>query len=558
MKKVVLKSIKYFFIIFFLSIYGQEKFSNPIIRGGYPDPSVCKVGDTFYLVNSSFEYFPGLPIHKSKDLVNWELIGYGLHRKSQVDSIVNLIDVQSNGGIHAPTIRHKDGVYYIITTNVYYDEKQKKAEMVNFIITAKNPAGPWSDPIHILGAPGIDPDLFFDDNGKVWYVGNQMPENPNFNGEGEIWLQELDINEFKLVGEKHLLWRGACGGVWAEGPHMYKKDGRYYLLIAEGGTSFNHAVMVALSDNIEGPYISNPRNPIITSRHLSYDNWVNSTGHGDIIELDDGRNYMVLLGIRNQIERGSNMGRETFLAPITWEREPFEWKETKHLWPVVSPKTGRIELSNDFVFNNSIQNIETSFKDNFESDKLNLKWNFRRYPIENIFHLNKNDKRLNLICHPNQIKERGRAALLGFKQTESSFEYLTQMYFEPNTNGSEAGISFFQKDDNYINFTLIKDNGKHYLQAYVDKKGELISTKKEHLEQFKGQIKFKVIADREAYKLYFLTKGTHFNLFATLDGSSLKSNGYTGAHLGLYATSNGRKTKDSASFDYVNYLIKKK
>ena len=558
MKKLILKSIKYFFIIFFLSIYGQEKFSNPIIRGGYPDPSICKVGDTFYLVNSSFEYFPGLPIHKSKDLINWELIGYGLNRKSQVDSTVNLVDVQSNGGIHAPTIRYKDGVYYIITTNVYYDEKEKKAEMVNFIITAKNPAGPWSDPIHILGAPGIDPDLFFDDDGKVWYVGNQMPENPNFDGEGEIWLQELDINEFKLVGEKHLLWRGACGGVWAEGPHMYKKDGRYYLLIAEGGTSFNHAVMVALSDNIEGPYTSNPRNPIITSRHLSYDNWVNSTGHGDIIQLDDGRNYMVLLGIRNQIERGSNMGRETFLAPVTWEREPFEWKETKHLWPVVSPKTGRIELSNDIVFNNSIQNMETSFKDNFDSEKLNLKWNFRRYPIENIFHLNKKDKRLNLICHPNQIKERDRAALLGFKQTESSFEYLTEMYFEPNTNGSEAGISFFQKDDNYINFTLIKDDGKHYLQAYAVKNGELISTKKEHLEQFKGQIKFKVIADKEAYKLYFSTKGTYFNLFTSLDGSSLKSNGYTGVHLGLYATSNGKKTKDSASFEYVNYLTKKK
>ena len=558
MKKLILKSIKYFFIIFFLSIYGQEKFSNPIIRGGYPDPSICKVGDTFYLVNSSFEYFPGLPIHKSKDLINWELIGYGLHRKSQVDSTVNLVDVQSNGGIHAPTIRYKDGVYYIITTNVYYDEKEKKAEMVNFIITAKNPAGPWSDPIHILGAPGIDPDLFFDDDGKVWYVGNQMPENPNFDGEGEIWLQELDINEFKLVGEKHLLWRGACGGVWAEGPHMYKKDGRYYLLIAEGGTSFNHAVMVALSDNIEGPYISNPRNPIITSRHLSYDNWVNSTGHGDIIQLDDGRNYMVLLGIRNQIERGSNMGRETFLAPVTWEREPFEWKETKHLWPVVSPKTGRIELSNDLVFNNSIQNIETSFKDNFESDNLNLKWNFRRYPIENIFHLDKKNQRLNLICHPNKIKERGRAALLGFKQTESSFEYLTQMHFEPNTNGSEAGISFFQKDDNYINFTLIKEDSKHYLQAYVVKNGELIFTKKEHLEQFKDQIKFKVIANKEVYKLYFSTQGTYFSLFATLDGSSLKSNGYTGVHLGLYATSNGKETKDSASFDYVNYLIKKK
>jgi len=552
--------IKYLLIFLFLSFStnAQENFSNPIIPGGYPDPSICKVGDTFYIVNSSFEYFPGLPIHKSKDLINWELIGYGLHRKSQVNSTVNLIDVQSNGGIHAPTIRHKDGVYYIITTNVYYDEEKGKADMVNFIITAENPVGPWSDPIHILGAPGIDPDLFFDDDGKVWYVGNQMPENPNFDGEGEIWLQELDLSEFKLVGEKHLLWRGACGGVWAEGPHMYKKDGRYYLLIAEGGTSFNHAVMVALSDNIEGPYISNPRNPIITSRHLSYDNWVNSTGHGDIIELDDGRNYMVLLGIRNQIKRGSNMGRETFIVPLTWEREPFEWKEIKHLWPVVSPETGRVEILNNVVFNNTIQNNDRSFIDNFETESLHLNWNFRRYPLEDIYQINKEESRLNLLCHPNKIKERGRAALLGFKQTESDFEYLTQMYFYPNSSDSEAGISLFQKDDNYINFTIIKKGDKHYLQAYVMKNGEILELIKDELRLYKGNIKFKVIADKDVYKLYYSLKGMHFKLFAKLEGPYLKSNGYTGAHLGLYATGNGNNNQDFASFDYVNYLIKKK
>ena len=536
----------------------QEKFSNPIISGGYPDPSICKVGDTFYIVNSSFEYFPGLPIHKSKDLINWELIGYGLHRKSQVDSTVNLIDVQSNGGIHAPTIRYKDGVYYIITTNVYYDEEKEKTDMVNFIITAKNPAGPWSDPIHIVGAPGIDPDLFFDDDGKAWYVGNQMPENPNFDGEGEIWLQELDLSEFKLVGEKHLLWRGACGGVWAEGPHIYKKDGRYYLLIAEGGTSFNHAVMVALSDKIEGPYISNPRNPIITSRHLTYDNWVNSTGHGDIIELDDGRNYMVLLGIRNQIERGSNMGRETFIVPLTWEREPFEWKEIKHLWPVVSPETGRVEILNNVVFNNTIQNNDRSFTDNFETESLYLNWNFRRYPLEDIYQINKEESRLDLLCHPNKIKERGRAALLGFKQTESDFEYLTQMYFDPNSSDSEAGISLFQKDDNYINFTIIKKGDKHNLQAYVVKNGEILEIIKDELKQYKGNIKFKVIAEKDIYKLYYSSKGINFNLFTTFEGSLLKSNGYTGAHLGLYATGNGKKNQDVASFDYVSYLTKKK
>ena len=558
MKNLTFKLIQFVFTVFFLSSFGQEKFSNPIIRGGYPDPSICKVGDTFYLVNSSFEYFPGLPIHKSKDLINWELIGYGLDRESQVSSKVNLIDVQSNGGIHAPTIRYHDGVFYIITTNVYFDVDKQKADMINFIITADNPSGPWSDPIHILGAPGIDPDLFFDDDGRVWYVGNQMPKNPNFNGEGEIWLQELDLNEFKLIGERHLLWRGACGGDWAEGPHMYKKDGRYYLLIAEGGTSFNHAVMVALSDNIEGPYISNPRNPIITSRHLSYDNWVNSTGHGDIIELDDGKNYMVLLGIRNEIERGSNMGRETFLAPVNWEREPFEWKETKHLWPVVAAETGRVERINEVVFSGSIQNIATSFEDKFESDNLDLKWNFRRYPIEKIFYLDKQQNRLNLICHHNQIKERVSAALLGFKQTESNFEYSTQMFFEPLNNGSEAGISIFQKDDNYINFTLIRNDDKIVLQSYAVKNTEIEEFLIKPIKQYNGQIEFRIIANEDSYKLYYKTSRKDFELFTILKGNLLISKGYTGAHLGLYATGNGKKSKDFASFDYVNYLTKKK
>ena len=189
---------------FGLSAFGQTKkatvstqntiFKNPIIPGGYPDPSICKVGDTFYIVNSTFEYFPGLPIHKSKDLINWELIGHGLHRPEQCTGEVNLVDVQSDGGIHAPTIRYNNGTFYIITTNVYYNEDSKTTDFVNFIITAQNPEGPWSEPHVLDGAPGIDPDIFFDEDGKVWYVGTHAPENPNFEGEGEIWLQEIDLN----------------------------------------------------------------------------------------------------------------------------------------------------------------------------------------------------------------------------------------------------------------------------------------------------------------------------------------------------------------------------
>jgi alpha-N-arabinofuranosidase len=556
LKKKSIKIIKFLFVLFSISSFGQEVFKNPILAGGYPDPSICKVGDTFYLVNSSFEYFPGLPIHKSTDLINWELIGHGLHRESQASSTVNLVDVQSNGGIHAPTIRYNKGVYYIISTNVYYDAEKNKADMVNFIITANNPTGPWSDPIHIEGAPGIDPDLFFDDNGRVWYVGNQAPENPSFDGEGEIWLQELDLNEYSLIGERYLLWRGACGGVWAEGPHMYKKDGKYYLIIAEGGTSFNHAVMVAMSENIEGPYISNPRNPILTSRHLSYDNWVNSTGHGDIVELDDGRYYMVILGIRNEINRGSNMGRETFIAPLSWEREPFEWKENKDLWPVVSPISGKVEKENEVIFTNSTQINSYNFRDDFNSKTLGLKWNFRRLPLENIYSLDKREGFLRIFSNQNIIKERHRAALMGFKQNQTNFEYFTSMNFNPENNKSEAGISIFQKDDNYLNFTVVKKDGNFFIKVNAYNNNKLILKDEQLIPDYKGKIKLKISSEEGEYKLFYSTRGFRYRFFDKLKNDILLSKGYTGAHIGLYITSNGEDSNDYVDFDYVDYSVK--
>jgi alpha-N-arabinofuranosidase len=268
-------------LVFLLSpvaILAQElTFTNPILPGAHPDPSICKDAEYYYIVNSSFEYFPGLPIHRSKDLVNWELIGYGLHREDQCNGENNLVDVQGNGGIHAPTIRYRDGVYYIITTNIYNQiEPTQETKFINFIITAENPEGPWSDPYIIEGAPGIDPDLLFDDDGKVYFVGTHSPGDKNKNGIGEIWVQELDLENWELVGERTTVWAGACGGCCVEGPHMYKIDGVYYLMVAEGGTSFNHAVMIAASDKITGPFESNPRNPILTSRHLSKNNWSHS------------------------------------------------------------------------------------------------------------------------------------------------------------------------------------------------------------------------------------------------------------------------------------------
>ncbi len=532
----------------------QNSFINPIIPGGYPDPSICKVGDTFYVVNSSFEYFPGLPIHKSKDLINWELIGYGLHRAEQCADEVNLVDVQSDGGIHAPTIRYNKGTFYIITTNVYYNEEKKTTDFVNFILTAKNPEGPWSEPHVLEGAPGIDPDIFFDNDGTVWYVGTHSPENPNFEGEGEIWLQQIDAENWKLIGERHYLWRGACGGVWVEGPHLYKRDNRYYLMVAEGGTSFNHAVMIAVSDSIKGPYIPNDRNPILSTRQLSYDNWVHSTGHADLIELNDGRWYMVALGIRGEEDRGSNMGRETHLIPMQWEREPFWWKEKKYEWPVVAPQTGKVERSNPVPFKGTTQKRNLSFIDNFDSSNLKLDWNFRRVPLPNTFSLSARKDHLRLYTNPNTIQERGRASLIGFRQTETDFEFRAKMSFKPKSNNSEAGISLFQKDDNYFTLTVIKEDKGFKLQLKLaEPNAEPIILKKQAIPNYTGEITFNVKSENYGYSFYYSLDGTEFNLFEKTKSNHILSKKYTGAYLGIYTTSSGINSKDYVDFDWVRY-----
>jgi len=547
------------------SVWAQPStFINPILPGAYPDPSICRVGEEYYIVNSSFEYFPGLPIHKSDDLVNWELIGYGLHRAGQCTGTNNLVDVQSNGGIHAPTIRYNNGTFYIITTNIYTPpEDGRETQFINFIITAKKPEGPWSDPHIIQGAPGIDPDLFFDDDGKVYFVGTHQAGDKNANGIGEIWVQELNLDNWSLMGERTTIWGGACGGCCVEGPHMYKKEGKYYIMVAEGGTSFNHAVMIAASDNITGPFESSPRNPILTSRHLSKDNWVHSTGHADLVELADGRWYMVALGIRGDEERGSNMGRETHLIPVTWEGSTVRWEEVSEgewapvefMYPVGAPETGKVEKINPLPFKRKPQYSNDAFADNFDGESLGLQWNFRRVPLPNTYSLTDKSGSLRLFLHPNVITNRERASLIGFRQRESDFQYEASMSYQPKRANEEAGISMFQKDDNFINYTISKNEQGLYLKLTISEKTKApYVVKSISIPQFRGDIIFKVTSmdDQYVYE-YSLNNGNSFNKFATTASTIILNNGYTGAFFGVYATSNGNKTKAYADFDWVKY-----
>ncbi len=564
MKNFISSQVFFLFLIF--NVYSQDTFINPIINGGYPDPSIVRVENDFYIVNSSFEYFPALPIHHSKDLVNWELIGYGIDRPSQGTGKVNLYDVQQQGGIHAPSIRYHDGLFYIVTTNVYSPEdKSKPTEMVNFILTAKNPAGPWSDPYIIEGAPGIDPDIFFDDNGKVWFVGTHDTGNPNKNGIGEIWIQELDLDNWKLKGQRHSIWRGACGGCCVEGPHIYKQYGRYYLMVAEGGTSYNHAVMIASSKNIEGPYDSNPKNPILTSRHLSNNNWVHSTGHADLVQLKDKRWYMVSLGIRNEMDSTSNMGRETHLMPVVWEEAWDNWVEVEEgrwepviiKWPVVAPNTGKVERNTSIPFLEKKQNINYSFYDDFTSSKLDLQWNFRRVPRENTYELNSKNKTLKLNLSPKSFELRSQYNLMGFRQKETEFEYSSSMNFKPKKNFSEAGLSIFSQDDNYINFTVKKHNNKTLLNLSVKPRDQKLDIIKSISLKYNENIILKILSKDNKYIYYYsLDDGNSFDVFTETAANLVLCKGYIGTNLGLYASSNGYKTKEYAEFEWVKNTIK--
>jgi len=518
------------------------KFSNPIIPGFAPDPSIVRVGDDFWLVNSTFEYFPGIPIYHSTDLVSWRLVNYALTRPSQAD----LATLKSSDGIHASTIRYHDGVFYIITTN------NIDGNMVNFVVTASDPGGEWSEPRVLEGAPGIDPSLFFDDDGRAWYVGNRIPPDPDFPGQAEIWLQEVDIEAMQLVGERHFLWRGCCGGVWAEGPHIYKRDGYYYLLISEGGTSFDHAMAVAISKNITGPYESNPRNPVLTHRHLSYDYPISGVGHADLVELEDGRWYSVALGWRLLDGEHGILGRETFLVPVTWETEPYDWKDEPLSWPVFSPDTGKVELHYPTPFGNEAELHDYALRDDFDGESLGPDWNYRRSPARDFATLEAGALRLEL--QPATLRERSQYSFVGIRQRHFEFEASTSMKLTVDNKAAEAGMALVQNDRSALLLTFGGDGSlrlKHHRDADTEQLAiASIDSDEVHLKVTGHYLDlgFHYSADGEEWQ----------TLKAGVDGSLLSPSriggfNYTGVYVGLYGSVNGGKDRGHARFEYFEY-----
>jgi len=513
----------------------MKTFQNPILPGFYPDPSICRVNDDYYLVTSTFAYFPGVPIFHSKDLVNWEQIGHVLDRPSQIP----LEGLRHSQGIYAPTIRYHEGVFYMITTNV--------GAGGNFFVTATDPAGPWSDPYY-LDAPGIDPSLFFDDDGKVYYTGTRpAPEGEKYSGNWEVWLQELDLESKQLVGEPVGLWRGALRDViWPEGPHLYKVADYYYLLISEAGTGHHHACSIARSENVSGPYIGNPGNPILTHRHLGKDYPVVNVGHCDFVETQNGEWWAVGLASRKYGGYYRNLGRETFLLPVSWEDG----------WPIMSPGTGKLEMTYPVPNLPKVKASIPSACDHFDAEQLDYKWNLLRTPEEEFYSLSERPGYLSLKLRPQRITELTNPSFVGRRQQHIDFAASTMMEFTPLSDNEEAGLVLLQSNAYHYRFvyTIAGDKKIVKLVKCADGEEEVLT----EIPVEASKLYLKVTAHGQDYSFYFGESTSNYQtLLENVDGRILSTDvagGFVGTEIGLYASSNGESSENKADYDWFEYV----
>ena len=494
-------------ILFLASSFAQESdllIHNPIIPGFHPDPSICRVGEDYYIVNSSFQYFPGVPIYHSKDLVNWELIGNVLDRESQIP----LERANSFGGIFATTIRHNDGLYYMITTNV--------TKGGNFFVTAKDPAGPWSEPVY-LKQGGIDPSFLFDD-GKCYMVSNPA----------SIQLCEIDPVTGKQLTDSKIIWYGT-GGRYPEGPHIYKKDGWYYLLISEGGTEMGHSLTVARSRDIWGPYESNPLNPILTQfREAAQGNQIQGTGHGDFVQAPDGSWWVVFLGFRRYGGDFHHLGRETFIAPLTWVSG----------WPVI----------NDGAPINALMSVPASWTAEAPAKKawrqgfdapLGPEWIYVQNPEVARYYMNKG--RLNLVG-ASPLEDNDHPTFVGVRQESPGIVAETKVRLE--TSSGEAGIVAYQNPEGFV--SLAVGHGRATLRLKLKSVSTVLGTAL--LKKGKEAVLRIVSEDGNMYR--FEVNGKELGHLETSLLSSEVAGGFTGVVLGLYAVDG------VASFDYFDYQEK--
>jgi alpha-N-arabinofuranosidase len=514
----------------------DDEFYNPILQGCYPDPSITRKGDDYYLVCSSFAMFPGVPIFHSKDLVNWIQIGHVLDRTSQL----KVENCGISAGIYAPQILYNpnNDYFYMITTQI-------SGGIGNMVVKTKDPLKGWGDPVK-LAFYGIDPSLFFDDNGKGYVVHNDGPDPGKelYNGHRVIKIWEYDVENDRVIpGTDKIIVDGGVDitkkPIWIEAPHLYKRNGKYYLMCAEGGTGDWHSEVIFVSDNPKGPYKPAPNNPILTQRYFSNNRAypVDWAGHADLVPGPDNKKfYGVFLAVRPNEKSRVNTGRETFILPVDWSGE----------FPVFEngliPLEPKLKMPQGVNVNNTgkegfFPNGNFIFADNFLNEKLDYRWIGLRGPRENFISISK--KGLHINPFEVNIKELKPTSTLFYRQMHINFTYAVSVDCKPASEKDLAGITCLQSEKfNYV-FGITRKADRFYLLLERTEKGQSKIIASTEID-LKNPVRLQVKAEGDNYEFSYSVDGLNFlNIGGTVSGDILSTNvagGFTGCLLGLYAT----------------------
>jgi alpha-N-arabinofuranosidase len=462
--------------------------------------------------------------------VNWRQIGHVFTRRSQLE----LDGVKCSDGIYAPTIHFYNGVFYMITTWV------SAGEYKNLYVTATNPAGPWSEPIW-YDQSGIDPSLFFDDDGKVYFQSNR---GMMFKMERAIYQSEIDIKTGKRLTEPKMLWHGS-GGCYVEGPHIYKRDGWYYLLTAEGGTSYGHMVAIARSKNIWGEYEPCPHNPILSNRH-AYEQ-IHGTGHADLVQAADGSWWMMHLAFRKTVGDIHTLGRETCLEPV-------EWRDG---WPVVN-KTGTAREIMDVPTLPSQPWPQKTVRDDFDEAELGFEWIYLRNPELGNYSLTDRKSFLRLRGSEKNLFDVASPTFVARRQQHFDFTATASLEFEPKSDNEEAGLALLMTNEHHYDFFVTRRGGQRVLVVKYNL--ELIQQTAAEIPLAPGTVQLRLTGSKLLYQFSFSQNGSQFREIAKVNtrylGTEVTS-GYNGVVIGLYATGNGKPCAAPADFDWFDYEPKK-
>ncbi len=506
---------------------GPGEYRNPILSGYYPDPSITRVGDDYYIVLSSFAHFPGLPIFRSKDLVNWTQIGNAIDRPEQLD----FKRMRTSQAVFAPDISYHDGVFYIVNTCV-----ECKG---NFVITARDPAGPWSNPIW-LPFEGIDPSIYWEGD-RAYIVNNRAPdEAPRYDGHRAIWIQEYDWRAGKMVGESTQLINGGVDitkkPVWIEGPHIFRKDGFYYLSAAEGGTSVNHSQVILRAKSLRGPYQAYAGNPILTQRDLPADrpDAITSAGHATLIETQTGQWWASFLAVRPYTGDFYNIGRETFLLPVTW----------KDGWPVILPRGKAIPFAATApaLPRGAKPVLPTSgdfgYVDEFDGKTLAMQWVGVRTPRTPFYTLDRGDLVITGGAPIGDIT--GVPGFVGRRQQHHVATIGTTVRFTPSQDGDRAGLVAMQSDASYLFFGITRVAGTPVVALYTRDKGGAERLVGSVPLQKTGPVTLTLRADGGTLAFDYTVAGTSRTLADKVDArflSTRTAGGFTGTLVGPYSWS---------------------